>query len=98
MSHDLSVVEMSHEAHAAQARRNAKLNGAADCIHFAPSWGSRSTALYNHAHEAYDRDGLCWFEGRLPSGVKSGQPYLIEDGRMVIACTTVWFVELRKAI
>ena len=96
MSHDLSVVEMSIEEHSARARRAAKAVGAADCIHFAPDWNLRSRLLYNYAHEAYDRDGLCWFEGTLPSGSKSGQPYLIEDGRMVVACVTVWFVELRE--
>lgn len=91
MTHDLSTIEMTYEAHAAQARARARAWGAHDCIHYAPGWHRRSNALYEAASEVYETTGLRWWEGE-----PGGQPWLIEDGRMVVACETVWFVELKE--
>jgi hypothetical protein len=82
--------EMSIEAHAAKARANAKAAGAHDCIHFAPEWRSRSERLYEAAKEAYESHGVHYWEG--PAGAN---PYLLKDGRMVVVCNTIWFVEVK---
>lgn len=80
---------MSYDAHAMQARFKARSLGLHDCIHYAPEWRSRADALYTIANEAYDQHGVCWFKNG------GGSPFLLEDGRMVIVCDGIWFVELK---
>lgn len=79
--------EMTFAQHAEQARRMAKRAGAFDCIHYAPNKTTRADALYAIANES----GIAWWN-------EGGNPYLIADGRMVVACASVWFFEPKGCV
>ncbi len=72
-----------YASHAAIARRSAKAMGCADCIHFAPDWSRRADALYAIANAS----GIEWWANG------GGNPYLLDDGRMVVVSPLAWFVE-----
>lgn len=86
--HRGGLVSLTFAQHADQARRSVRAQGAADCIHYAPSWGARADALYEVMK--------AWQSEEMAAGLtidKAGSPALIADGRMVVMCERVWFFE-----